>query len=434
LDKKFHWIVTNALINAPFGETKIKDKTLAQLQEPGSNDYLVNGRLLGWQAKWPPGWAKNVTEKGLCWPWYNNVPPLHYSRPRRTTPLSLLNRVKELLNQKVVERSKGKVFLNRLFEAPKRNSQESRLVLDISKLNQHIQTFKFKKLSVAQVRLTLQPGTLLASLDLKEAYWHIPIHRRYRPYLAFSAGNQIYQFKVLPFGLNIAPRVFSKMLQPVQARLVKMGVQIFMYLDDWLILTVTPRECRSMIQKTLEIGTSMGLQFNIQKSHLSPTPSIKWLGLIWDKSTATLRLSIDNCRRCCKKIFKAIWLTKPRLSSDSTWQTSITPREPNNIHFSRKRSPHPLSTSTTLSVKMVDKERTLRYSGSMGSTSTSYDTYYRCIRHRMGIPVVHRPSRLRSMDPICKPNSYKCSRVTNSSFSTTERTLNQTNIGLSAVR
>jgi len=134
-------------------------------------------------------------------------------------------------------------------------------------------------LSVAQVRLTLQPGTLLASLDLKEAYWHIPIHRRYRPYLAFSAGNQIYQFKVLPFGLNIAPRVFSKMLQPVQARLVKMGVQILMYLDDWLISAVTPRECRSMIQKTLEIGTSMGLQFNIQKSHLSPTPSIKWLGL-----------------------------------------------------------------------------------------------------------------------------------------------------------
>jgi len=289
-------------------------------------------------------------------------------------------------------------------------------------------------LSVAQVRLTLQPGTLLASLDLKDAYWHIPIHRRYKPYLAFSAGIQIYQFKVLPFGLNIAPRVFSKMLQPVQARLVKMGVQILMYLDDWLISAVTPRECRSMIQKTLEIGTSMGLQFNIQKSHLSPTPSIKWLGLIWDKSTATLRLSIDNCRRCCKKIFKAIWLTKPRLSSDSTWQTSITPREPNNIHFSRKRSPHPLSTSTTLSVKMVDKERTLRYSGSMGSTSTSYDTYYRCIRHRMGIPVVHRPSRLRSMDPICKPNSYKCSRVTNSSFSTTERTLNQTNIGFSAVR
>jgi len=159
---------------------------------------------------------------------------------------------------------------------------------------------------------------------------------------------------------------------------------------------------------------------------------------------------MDNRRRCWKKIFKATCalsltstmgkpyrLTKPRLRSDSTWQTStpsITPREPNNIHFSRKRSPHPLSTSTTLSVKMVDKKRICGYSGSMGSTSTSYDTYYRCIRHRMGIPVVHRPSRLRSMDPICKPNSYKCSRVTNSSFSTTERTLNQTNIGFSAVR
>ena len=142
-----------------------------------------------------------------------------------------------LLERDVVDPTKGPVFLNRLFEVPKRDSPESRLVLDLSRMNLYVRCYPFKMLTVPHVRLSLRPRCWLASLDLKYAFWHVPIHPRYRPFLAFPAGNgQAYQFKVMPLGLIIAPGVFTKLMKPVKSRLTEQGVQIFMYLDDWLVV------------------------------------------------------------------------------------------------------------------------------------------------------------------------------------------------------
>ena len=176
-----------------------------------------------------------------------------------------------MLEDGVIERARGPVFLNRLFEVPKKDSDTPRLVLDVSRLNRHITPFKFKMTTVSSVRLALRSGCYMASLDLKDAYWHIPIAKSFRPYLAFSAGGRIYQFRVMPFGLNIAPRIFSQMLHPVQQALVREGVQVLMYLDDWLIYASSPGDCVRMVEKTLEMGSSMGLLFNLGKSHLTPT-------------------------------------------------------------------------------------------------------------------------------------------------------------------
>lgn len=55
-------------------------------------------------------------------------------------------------------------------------------------------------------------GTFLASLHLQNAYYHVPINIRLRKYLAFAFAEFQYWFKILPFGLNIAPRVFTKLM------------------------------------------------------------------------------------------------------------------------------------------------------------------------------------------------------------------------------
>ena len=249
--------------------------------------------------------------RGLTWPWNTpgRAPTLRFSRPHRATPPSILARVQGLLADGVVERARGKVFLNRLFEVPKKDSDTTRLVLDVSRLNVHITPFKFKMTTVASVRLALRSGCFMASLDLKDAYWHVPIHRDFRPFLAFSAGKRIFQFRVLPFGLNIAPRVFSLMMHPVHQALVREGVQVLMYLDDWLIYASSPEECSRMVDRTLEVGRGMGLLFNIEKSHLQPTQRLQWLGMCWDSVSSDLSLSLENRTRCRKKLFRAVHAT-----------------------------------------------------------------------------------------------------------------------------
>ena len=79
-----------------------------------------------------------------------------------------------------------------------------------------------------------------------------------------------------------------------------------MYLDDWLVYAPTQHLCDTMVQRTLQVGTDMGLAFNRTKSQLVPTQTIQWLGMSWDSLTSTVALSEDNRLRCLKRVFRAL--------------------------------------------------------------------------------------------------------------------------------
>ena len=75
----------------------------------------------------------------------------------------------------------------------------------------------------------------MVSLDLKDAYFQVPIHPDSRKYLRFVAFGRVYQFKALCFGLSMAPQVFTRVMALVSAFLHRAGIRIRCYLDDWLI-------------------------------------------------------------------------------------------------------------------------------------------------------------------------------------------------------
>ncbi|XP_029767913.1 probable E3 ubiquitin-protein ligase MID2 [Terrapene carolina triunguis] len=80
-----------------------------------------------------------------------------------------------------------------------------------------------------------QAGDWYATLDLQDTYFHIHIFEGHRRFLRFTVGQEHYQFTVLLFGLSTVPRVFTKYMSVVAAYLRRQGVQIFSYLDDWLV-------------------------------------------------------------------------------------------------------------------------------------------------------------------------------------------------------
>ncbi len=67
------------------------------------------------------------------------------------------------------------------------------------------------------------------------AYFHIQIHLQHRQFLKFAFQGKIYEFKVLPFGLSLAPRIFTKCVEAALTPLRQQGIRILAYLDDWLI-------------------------------------------------------------------------------------------------------------------------------------------------------------------------------------------------------
>ena len=105
----------------------------------------------------------------------------------------------------------GDGFINSIFLVPKTDGSW-RPVLNLKALNWFVVKHHFKMESLRTVKGLVQPEDRLVKLDLKDAYLTVPIHPLHRMFLKFQWNRQMWQFKVLPFGLSTAPYIFTKLL------------------------------------------------------------------------------------------------------------------------------------------------------------------------------------------------------------------------------
>jgi hypothetical protein len=80
----------------------------------------------------------------------------------------------------------------------------------LKKLNvAHLNTPYFHMETVEDVRHALRPGDWVASIDLRDAYFHVPLHHSTKKYMCFGWRGRLNCFCVLPFGLSPALKVFT---------------------------------------------------------------------------------------------------------------------------------------------------------------------------------------------------------------------------------
>ena len=83
--------------------------------------------------------------------------------------------------------------------------------MDLNRLNTFLLVERFKMETPESIRASLIPGEWVSSIDLSDTDPHIPIHPNSNKYLRFSHNSQVFQFTSLPFGLAMAPQVFTMM-------------------------------------------------------------------------------------------------------------------------------------------------------------------------------------------------------------------------------
>ena len=120
------------------------------------------------------------------------------------------------------------------------------------------------------------------SIGLKDAYFHVPIHPGSRKYLRVAFAGQVYQFRALPFGISIAPWLFTKIMVEVKGILHRKGVPIHQYLDDWLGKAFTRELCASRMLQVVNLCQELGLLINKEKSELIPSQKFVFLGARYD--------------------------------------------------------------------------------------------------------------------------------------------------------
>ncbi|CAM4697068.1 unnamed protein product [Leuciscus chuanchicus] len=119
-------------------------------------------------------------------------------------------------------------FYSPYFIVPKKGGG-LRPILDLRVLNRALHKLPFKMLLKKRVFECIHPQDWVAVFDLKDAYFHVSILPRHRPFLRFAFEGRAYQYKVLPFGhlSLLGPRVNwdKSKLSPVQ-RISYLGMEL----------------------------------------------------------------------------------------------------------------------------------------------------------------------------------------------------------------
>lgn len=188
---------------------------------------------------------------------------------------------------------------------PKPNG-EKRFILNLKRLNKFIKTEHFKMEDYRTASKLITAHSYMATLDLKDAYFLIPIQISHKKYLRFRYNEILYEFNCLPFGLCTAPYVFTKLLKPVMENLRSRGFMSVVYLDDIFVIERSFQDCQYNIQSTCELLQSLGFILNYEKSCLVPNKDCKFLGFIFDSKNMILKLPSEKKEKIKHRILQIL--------------------------------------------------------------------------------------------------------------------------------
>ena len=156
----------------------------------------------------------------------------------------------------------------------------------------HIPSFKMPTLR--HVWQLIQRGDYAFSIDLQDAYLHIPIVKHHCHFSCFVWHNVPYQWKVLPFWLATAPRVLwpsPNLFCSFAITRVSVLLSTWMTSWSWFVLS---GQVRGHICFCFPCLSHLGLHINFSKSDLHLSQTFCFLGLCWDTVHMSVSLPSDK--------------------------------------------------------------------------------------------------------------------------------------------
>ncbi len=282
--------------NSPSESQALFSDVLHHLSAPSlrvPTNLPVGGRLSHFWKSWEiMGASSKVVEilregfrlKFLQNPVLSSI-PWETANPKERKNLDLQQHIDILLQKEAIEVVQGPLwgegFYNRLFLVPKSNGSW-RPIIDLKRLNRMLDVPRFKMETLQSIWNHLIPGCFTFSIDLSDAYFHIPIYPKHRKYLRFCFLGVVYQFRALPFGLSSAPWIFTKVMSEIRGMVHPLGILLLMYLDDWLVQTLNLKQGIQHSNFMVLLCQKLGLLINHQKSELYPTQRFQFIGALFD--------------------------------------------------------------------------------------------------------------------------------------------------------
>ena len=204
-----------------------------------------------------------------------SVKPIkHYGyRVSPTVATELMKTVDEMHRLGVIEESQSP-WASPVLLVPKKDGTQ-RFCTDFRRLNAVTKSDVFPLPRIDDIMDKLGRCQFFTSIDLKHAFWQIPMKPEDREKTAFICGYKLWQYRQMAFGLKNSPATFQRCISKA------IGENNFSlaYLDDIIIFSATVEEHLTHIELILKCLARHNLNAKIKKCEFFKT-SLTFLGHI----------------------------------------------------------------------------------------------------------------------------------------------------------
>ena len=160
----------------------------------------------------------------------------------------------------------------------KKSNGKSRLCLDSRALNSVTIKDAYPMPNIEGIIGRLDATRYISSIDLKDAFWQIPLDDSSKEKTAFAIpGRPLYQFTRMPFGLCNAAQAMCRLMDRVIPN--ELRDSVFVFIDDLLIVSPDFEGHMILLQKVAQHLKEANLTINLEKSKFVMR-EVKYLGYV----------------------------------------------------------------------------------------------------------------------------------------------------------
>ncbi|UYV83466.1 K02A2.6-like [Cordylochernes scorpioides] len=139
----------------------------------------------------------------------------------------------------------------------------TRLCIDFRKLNLITKTENSPIPLIEEILDRLGNAKMFTSLDIKHAYWHIPIAETHKDKTAFVCQQGCYEWNRMPYGLKNGPSIFNRIIPNI---LQKFNIQYALnYFDDIIVFSKDFQEHLQHLDHILNALKQENIKLNFNK-------------------------------------------------------------------------------------------------------------------------------------------------------------------------
>lgn len=254
---------------------------IEQFMRPESTVVLFNQNF-----PLPPRLFRKWKDGVRFWPPNKVVKSKDRRAPTKTTLLTF----QALHSAGIIEPAKPKQYVASCFTVEKA-TKAARPITNFSRLSKLFDSPKFSLKSISQlidfIEMKSTSTVYYCKLDIKQAFFNIPVHPASRYVTIFQLGDKYFQYTVLPMGMGISPFVMQTFCKAI-CNVAKASIIFsFGHLDDILLIDHDKQRLQETIDDVLLRLFKSKWPVNYAKSILRPATSVTFLGSVWNQMGVT---------------------------------------------------------------------------------------------------------------------------------------------------